>query len=151
MMSSTLVLELPNFNEGFVIEMDASRHGIGVVLSQNKRLIAYMSKGIVQSKCLWSIYEKDILAILEAIRGWRAYLVGHKFKIVMDKWSLCYLLEQRITTPEQQKWIAKLVGFDYEIVYRPGLENKAVDALSRRDHITAGDLCMVVLSPFSEI
>lgn len=47
------------------------------------------------------------------------------------------LLEQRITTPEQHKWIAKLVGFDYEIFYRPGKENTAADALSRK--VVTGD------------
>lgn len=73
-----------------------------------------------------------MLAILEAIRLWRPYLLGRHFKICTDQRSLRYLLEQRITTPEQQRWIAKLVGFDYEIMYKPGRENNAADALSRR-------------------
>lgn len=67
-MSSTPVLALPNFYEEFVIETDASGNGIGAVLSQNGRPIAYMSKGISETKKSWSIYEKEMLAILEAIR-----------------------------------------------------------------------------------
>lgn len=50
-----------------------------------------------------------------------------------DHKSLRCLLDQRITTPEQQKWIVKLLGFDYEILYRPGKSNNVADALSRRD------------------
>lgn len=78
------------------------------------------------------MYEKEMLAILEAIRCWRTYLLGRKFTIITDQRSLKFLLEQRITTPEQQKRITKLVGFNYEILYCPGRENSAADALSRR-------------------
>lgn len=75
-MSSTSVLALPNFDEEFIIETDAFGYGIGAILSQNSRLIAYLSKGISEAKKSWSIYEKEMLAILEAIRCWRPYLVG---------------------------------------------------------------------------
>lgn len=131
-MSSTPVLGLPNFEEEFTIETDVSGTGIGAVLVQHSRPLAFMSKAIAVSKQTWSTYEKEMLAVLEAIRLWRPYLIGRRFKIITDQRSLQFLLEQRITTPEQQKWIAKLVGFDYEIVYRPGRENSAADALSRR-------------------
>jgi hypothetical protein len=73
-----------------------------------------------------------MLAIIEAIRLWRPYLLGKKFFIQTDHRSLEYLLEQRIVTPEQQKWVAKLLGYDYEILYRLGRENFAADALSRK-------------------
>jgi hypothetical protein len=57
---------------------------------------------------------------------------GHKFFIQMDQRSLKYFLDQRVVTPEQQKWVTKLMGYDYEIIYRPGRENSAVDALSHK-------------------
>ena len=72
-----------------------------------------------------------MLAIVQSIRTWRLYLLGRKFYIQTDQRSLKYLIEQRIVTPEQQKWVSKLLGYDYEITYKPGRENSAADALSR--------------------
>ncbi|KAA8525489.1 hypothetical protein F0562_007344 [Nyssa sinensis] len=69
-----------------------------------------MSWALGTSKLSWSIYAKEMLAIIEAIRIWRPYLLGRKFYIQMDKCSLKYLLEQHVVTPEQQKWVAKLLG-----------------------------------------
>ena len=73
-----------------------------------------------------------MLAIVEAIRTWRPYLLGQKFYIQTDQRSLKYLLEQRIATPEQQEWVAKLLGYDYEIKYKPSRENSVAYALSRK-------------------
>ena len=72
-----------------------------------------------------------MLAIVQSIRTWRLYLLGRKFYIQTDQRSLKYLIEQRIVTPEQQKWVSKLLGYDYEITYKPGRENSAANALSR--------------------
>lgn len=119
-MTSTLVLALSNFLEEFIIETDTFGLGVGTVLSQNGIPIAFLSKAIGPAKLAWSMYEKEIQAILEAIKLWRPYLLGRKFKICIDQWSLRYLLEQHLTTLEQQKWIAKLLRFDYEIIYKPG-------------------------------
>lgn len=102
-MSSTPVLALPNFEADFTIETDASGTGIGAVLSQGGRPIANISKGLGGRKRAWSTYEKEMLAILEAVRSWRTYLLGRKFHIYTDHRSLRCLLDQRITTPEQQK------------------------------------------------
>lgn len=130
-MTTTPVLAMPNFSEPFTIETDASGEGIGAVLTQQGRPLAFMSQALGVTKLSWSIYAKEMLAILQAIRIWRPYLLGKKFFIKTDQRSLKYLLEQRIVTPEQQKWVAKLLGYDYEIIYRPGRENSAADALSR--------------------
>lgn len=73
-----------------------------------------------------------MLAIVVAIRTWRLYLLGKKFIIQTDQRSLKYFVEQRVATPEQQKWVAKLMGYDWEIVYKPGRENSAADSLSRK-------------------
>ena len=130
-MTSTPTLAMPNFNEPFVIESDASSAGIGVMLTQQGRPIAFMSRALGITKQSWSTYAKEMFAIVQAIRTWRPYLLGRKFYIQTDQHSLKYLLEKRIVTPEQQKWVSKLLGYDYEITYKLGRENFVADALSR--------------------
>ncbi|KAA8514958.1 hypothetical protein F0562_018255 [Nyssa sinensis] len=90
-----------------------------------------MSQALGTTKRSWSVYAKEMLAIIHAIQTLRPYLLGRRFYIQTDQRSLKYLLEQRIATPEQQKWVTKLFGYDYEITYKPGRENNAADALSR--------------------
>lgn len=125
-------LALPDFSAPFVIQTDASGEGIGAILAQHGNPIAFMSRSLGVAKQNWSTYAREMLAIVIAIRTWRPYLMGRRFTIQTDQRSLRFLLEQRILTPEQQKWIGKLVGYDYEITYKPGTANAAADALSRR-------------------
>ncbi|PKA61698.1 putative mitochondrial protein [Apostasia shenzhenica] len=135
--TSPPVLALPNFSKEFLLETDASGNGIGAVLMQEGRPIAYFSKALSGKNLLLSIYEKEMLAIVAAIQKWRHYLVGVHFKIRTDQESLKYLMEQRISTPAQQKWIARLIGYDYEITFKRGVDNKVADALSRRTFSSA--------------
>ena len=96
-----------------------------------------MSPALGVTKKIWSIYAKEILAIVESIRIWRPYLLGQKFVIQTDQRRLKFLLEHKIATPKQQKWMAKLMGHDYDIMYKPGHQNNVADALSQRlDNLT---------------
>ena len=72
---------MPNSNNTFIIETDALGDGIRAVLQQNGQPIAFMSKALGVSKKTWSSYAKEMLAIVEAIRTWRPYLLGRKFII----------------------------------------------------------------------
>ena len=129
-MTTTPVLALPNFNRPSIIEVDASGIGIGAILMQDGRPLAYTSKALSLSHQNMSIYDKEMLAIVHAATRWRPYLIGRRFQIKTDHKSLKYFLEQKISSPEQQKWVTKLLGFDYEITYKKGKENVLADALS---------------------
>ena len=74
---------------------------------------------------------RELYAITEAVKKWRQYFLGMRFIIRTDQKSLCSLLDQVIQTPDQQKYLAKLLGYQYTIVYKPGKDNRVVDALSR--------------------
>ncbi|GMI83405.1 hypothetical protein HRI_002009800 [Hibiscus trionum] len=127
------VLALPNFNKAFCLETDASAKGIGAVLSQDERPIAYLSKALGPKDADLSIYEKEYLAILLAVTKWRHYLEGNSFIIKTDHEALKYLLEQKLTTTIQKKGLTKLLGLDYTIQYRKGRTNVVADALSRQE------------------
>lgn len=130
-MISAPVLRLPNFDKEFVVETDASGTGIGAVLQQEGHPIAYLSKSLSLRHQALSTYEKEFMAVVFALEKWRGYLLDRHFKIKTDHFSLKYLLDQRMTTPFQVKWLPKLLGFDYEISYKKGAENVVADALSR--------------------
>jgi hypothetical protein len=117
-MLSAPVLKLPNFNDPFVVETDASSEGIGAVLMQKGRPIAFMSKKLGVRNQSLSTYEKELLALYTAISQWKHYLLGGSFVIRTDQISLKYLLEQRINTPLQHKGLSKLLGLNYTIEYK---------------------------------
>ncbi|KAK8943096.1 hypothetical protein KSP39_PZI009423 [Platanthera zijinensis] len=150
-MTTTPVLALPDFTKEFVVETDASGVGIGAVLMQEGRPLAYFSKALTPRTLGLSTYEKEMLAILHAVTLWRPYLLGHHFKVRTDHQSLKHFLDQRLASPLQQKWLTKLLGYDYEIVYKQGKENLVVDALSRLPESTIFHLLVPLIESLDDI
>ncbi|KAJ8762999.1 hypothetical protein K2173_023204 [Erythroxylum novogranatense] len=143
-LSHAPVLRLPDFSQSFVIECDASGSGIGAfviecdasgsgigaVLMQQNQPIAFFSEGLKGATLKYSTYEKEMLAIVKSVRKWRPYLLGNSF-----------IVQQRITTPAQARWLPKLMGYEYRIEYKKGVENTAADSLSRK-----AELCFIAVS-----
>lgn len=102
-MSTTPILNLPDFSKSFTLETDASGVGMGAILMQEDRPIAFMSKILCPKNQALSIYEREFLAVLIAVQKWRHYLQGKRFIIRADKQSLKFILDQKIVTPMQQK------------------------------------------------
>ncbi|RDX67318.1 hypothetical protein CR513_53822, partial [Mucuna pruriens] len=113
-MTSLPVLAVPNFYKIFVLETDALGKGLGAILMQEGRPIAYMSQ------------------TLSDRAENKHYLLGRHFVVHIDQKSLKHLVDQRILGEEQQKWISKLLEYAFEIKYKPGVENKAAVTLSRK-------------------
>jgi hypothetical protein len=99
---------------------------------QEGRPLAFTNKQLFEINLGKTIYENEMLAILHAIDLWHLYILGQRFQIKTDHQSLKYFLEQRISSPEQQKWVTKLFGYDYEIIYKKIKDNVVADALSRK-------------------
>ncbi|XP_035541674.1 uncharacterized protein LOC118344675 [Juglans regia] len=142
------MLRLPDFNSPFTIECDACGTGLGAVLMQAGQPISYMNKGLKGKALLLSTYEKELLALVTAVQKWRTYLLGQTFIIKTDQEALKYLLEQRMGTKMQQKWVAKLMGYHFSIEYKKGKENKVADALSRRmEGLSKGECAAILYFP----
>jgi hypothetical protein len=95
-MSTTPVLALPDFSKPFVVETDASDLGFGVVLMQEERPVAYISKSLSNLNKSLSIYEKEFMALILAMDKWRQYLQRQEFVIKTDHKSLAYLNDQTL-------------------------------------------------------
>jgi transposase InsO family protein len=137
------VLTTPDFTKIFIVECDASGNGIGVVLMQEGRPLAFESRSLKGKDLHKPIYEKEMMEILHALKKWRPYLIGRHFKVKTDHDSLKYFLEQRLSSEEQQKWVTKILGYDFEIVYKKGKQNVVADALSRKDEDVEAFLCAI--------
>jgi hypothetical protein len=99
---------------------------------QNGRPLAYFSKCLGPNTSAKSVYEKEAMAILEALKKWRRYFLGNKLLIKTDQSSLKYLASQRLLEGIQHKLMLKLLEFNFTIQYKKGCENAAADALSRK-------------------
>ncbi|CAL1391282.1 unnamed protein product [Linum trigynum] len=140
-MVQTLVLALPDFTQHFVLETDVSDIGIGAVLSQASKPLAYHSQALGPRKQGLSTYEKEYLAVILVVTKWRHYLEGRQFVIFTDHESLKHLLGLKIHT---KKMLVKLLGLDFEIQYRQGKFNKVADALSRHPQFSNHSKCQAI-------
>jgi hypothetical protein len=136
-MSTCPVLALPDFAQPFTVECDASGEGIGAVLMQNRHPIVYESRKLRGPELLYTIYDKEMLAIMHALAKFRQYLVGAKFVVRTDHNSLKYFLDQKDLNERQQKWVSKIQAYDFDIEFVKGKNNVVADALSRRPSIYA--------------
>jgi hypothetical protein len=127
------VLGMLDFSKPFIVECDASSHGFGPVLIQDRHPIAFYSRPVAPRHRALVAYERELIGLVQAVRHWRPYLRGRSFIVRMDHYSLKYLLDQRLATISQHHWVGKLLGFDFSVEYKPGAANSVADALSRRD------------------
>ena len=94
-LSSAPVLALPKFDQPFEVDCDASGIGIGAVLSQGKRPVAFFSEKLSNARRKWTTYEKEFYAIYRALKTWEHYLIGKEFVLFSDHKSLKFLSDQK--------------------------------------------------------
>lgn len=98
---------------------------------QQGRSLAFFSHALPPTHRLKAVYERELIAIVLAVQKWRPYLLGRQSRVRTDQKSLKFLLEQWIIAGDYQKWVAKLMGYDFLIEYKKGPENSVADALSQ--------------------
>uniref|UniRef100_A0A2N9J4I3 Integrase catalytic domain-containing protein n=1 Tax=Fagus sylvatica TaxID=28930 RepID=A0A2N9J4I3_FAGSY len=126
------VLALPNFNKVFEIECDASGIGIGAVLMQDRRPIAFFSEKLSGASLKYPTYDKELYALVRALETWQHYLWPREFVIHTDHESLKHLKGQGKLNQRHARWLEYIETFPYVIRYKQGKENIVADALSRR-------------------
>ncbi|PKU84723.1 putative mitochondrial protein [Dendrobium catenatum] len=130
--STAPVLALPDFNKAFEIDCDASNVGIGAVLSQHGHPIAFFSEKFNDSRRKYSVYDKELYAVVRALHHWSHYLLPHEFILYSDHEALCFLNSQKKLKGRHAAWVEFLGAFHYVLKHKSGKCNQVADALSRR-------------------
>ncbi|GJS13411.1 putative reverse transcriptase domain-containing protein, partial [Tanacetum coccineum] len=130
-----LILALLEGNDDFVINCDASYQGLGAVLMQREKVIAYASRQLKPHKENYTTHDLELGAIVFALKIWRHYLYGTKCIVFTDHKSLQHILDQKELNMRQRRWLELLPDYDCEIRYHPGKANVVADALSRKERI----------------
>lgn len=128
---SDMVLRYPDLEEQFQLTTDASNYALGAVLSQSKGPIAFASRTLNQHEINYSTVEKELLAIVWAVKQFRHYLYGRKFKLRTDHKPLVWLANLKEPNSKLIRWKIKLNEYEFDIQHVQGKDNKVADALSR--------------------
>lgn len=143
---SAPVLSSPNYDDEFTIQTDASEIGIGAVLTQgegkNEKVISYMSSKLTAQQKKYTATERECLAVLEAIKKFRNYVEGVRFKVITDHASLIWLKNLKDPASRLSRWALQLQGYDFELIHRKGKLNVVADVLSR--FIDVVDSCLEI-------
>ena len=139
------VLAIPNDEDPFRIETDASDYATGGVLLQKQeglwKVVAYRSATLHDTERNYQIYDKEMLAIMQALDEWRQYLLGakHRFEIWTDHANLTFFRSPQKLNRRQARWQLELAEYDFLIVHKPGTTMTKADALSRRPDYDKGE------------
>ncbi|GKD86244.1 putative reverse transcriptase domain-containing protein, partial [Tanacetum coccineum] len=129
------ILALPEGNDDSVIYCDASLQGLGAVLMQREKVIAYATRQLKPQEENYTTHDLELGAVVFALKIWRHYLYGTKCTVFNDHKSLQHILRQKELNMRQRRWLELLADYDCEICYHPGKENVVADALSRKKQI----------------
>ncbi|WVZ63483.1 LOW QUALITY PROTEIN: hypothetical protein U9M48_013110, partial [Paspalum notatum var. saurae] len=128
------VLALPDQQKKFIVYCDASRDGLGCVLMQEGKMIAYASRQLRKHELNYPTHELELAAVVHALKIWRHYLYGQHCEIYTDHKSLKYIFTQNELNMRQRRWLELIKDYDMEIHYHPGKANVVADALSRKSY-----------------
>ncbi|GJT72333.1 putative reverse transcriptase domain-containing protein [Tanacetum coccineum] len=132
---SAPILALPEGSKDFIAYCDASIKGLGNVLMQRDKVIAYASRQLEIHKKNYTTHDLELGAVVSALKIWRHYLYGTKCTVFTDHKSLQHILNQKELNMRQRRWLELLSDYNCEIRYHPRKANVVADALSRKERI----------------
>ncbi|GKD25713.1 putative reverse transcriptase domain-containing protein, partial [Tanacetum coccineum] len=128
------ILALPEGNDDFVVYYDATHQGLGAVLMQREKVIAYASRQLKPNEENYTTHDLKLGVVFD-LKIWRHYMYGTKCTVFTDHKSLQYVLDQKELKMRQIRWLELLADYDCEICYHPGKANVVANALSRKERI----------------
>jgi hypothetical protein len=131
-LTSAPVLTQPDMSKPFEVFCDASGTGLGCVLMQENRVIAYASRALRSHEKNYPTHDLELAAVVHALKLWRHYLMGNHCNIYTDHKSLKYIFTQSDLNMRQRRWLELIKDYDLEVHYHPGKANVVANALSRK-------------------
>ncbi|GKD35311.1 putative reverse transcriptase domain-containing protein, partial [Tanacetum coccineum] len=126
---SAPIASLPQGAKNFIVYCNASHKGLGAVLMQNVKMIAYVSRQLKIHEKNYTTHDLELVEVVFALKIWRHYLYGTKRMVFMDHKSLQHILDQKELNMRQRHWLELLNDYDCEIRYNPGKANIVADGL----------------------
>ena len=126
------MLITPISGERYIVYCDASRNGLGCVLMQRERVVAYAFRRLKNHEQNYSTHDLELAAIVFVLKLWRHYLYGENFEVFSYHKSLKYIFSQKYLNARQRRWMETLEDFNFTLQYHRGTANVVVDALSRK-------------------
>ena len=131
-LTSAPILVVSERGHEYSVYCDASKDGLGCVLMQFGRVVAYGSRQLKNHEQNYPTHNMELTVVVFASKIWRHYLYGEEFKVYSDHKSLKYIFTQRDLNMRQRKWMEFLEDYDFTLHYHPGKANVVADALSRK-------------------
>jgi hypothetical protein len=132
LLTTAPVLAQPDIEKPFDVYCDASGSGLGCVLMQEGRVVAYASRQLRQHEEHYPTHNLELAVVVHALKIWRHYLLGNICHIYTDHKSLKYIFTQTELNMRQRRWLELIKDYELEIHYHPGKANVVADALSRK-------------------
>ncbi|GJS82890.1 putative reverse transcriptase domain-containing protein [Tanacetum coccineum] len=129
------ILALPEGSEYFVVYCDVSHKGLGTVLMQREKVIAYASRQLKVHKKNYTTHDLELGLVVFALKIWRHYLYRTRCTVFTDHKSLQYILDQKELKMRQRHWLELLSDYDCDIRYHPRKVKVVADALSHKERI----------------
>jgi ribonuclease HI len=134
-LTTTPVLVLRDVHKSFSVYCDASYTGLGCVLMQEGKVVAYSSRQLKVHEKNYPTHDLELAAVVHALKTWRHYLYGQQCDIYTDHKSLKYIFTQSELNMRQRRWLELIKDYELEIHYHPRKANVVTDALSRKSQV----------------
>jgi hypothetical protein len=153
------LLILPNLDITFELHCDASKIGIGAVLSQLSKPVAYFSEKLKSAQLNYSTYNIEFYALVQSLKHWSSYLTYNDFILYSDHEALKHLNSQDKLSARHAKWAAFVQQFSFTIKCKSGALNKVADAFSRKtsllttmkSEVTWFELCYKIVIDYAKV